>query len=87
MGLNLVDKAAAGGLSSLSSPRTRVFLMRCVLTYCPVKGKALKKEPRARLLHIVFELFHSLSSKQFPSNRITMGNRYLNCLTSTVKED
>ena len=38
MGLNLVLKVVAGGLSSLSSPRTRVFLLRCVLAHCPVKA-------------------------------------------------
>ena len=47
----------------------------------------MKTEPRARLLHEVFELFHSLSSIQFPSDRFTTGNSYLNCLTATVKED
>ena len=38
MGLNLVPKVGAGGLSSISSPRTGVFLLRCVMAHCPVKG-------------------------------------------------
>ena len=38
IGLNLVNKAGAGGLSSFSSPRTRVFHLRCVLAHCHVKG-------------------------------------------------
>ena len=47
----------------------------------------MKTEPKARLLHVFFERFHILSSIQFPSNRFTMGKRYLNYLTATVKEE